>query len=107
MNDTSSEQIEQAVEKIRLKAAGMGPVEGRILLDCGEQNILIDGSGENVAVSVVPMAEADCQVCIKPQLLTDILAGRSDAFTAFTTGKIGINGDMNVAIQLQPMLSGD
>jgi len=107
MNDSNTRQIEQAAEKLSLKAAAMEPIDGRILLDCGEQKILIDGSGERMSVSVVPEAEADCEVRIKPQLLTDILEGQRDAFTEFTTGKIGINGDMSVAVKLQPMLSGD
>ena len=107
MNDTATGQIEQAAEELNRRAAAMEPFDGRILLDCGERKILIDGGGDSMLVSVVPEAEADCEVRIKPQLLTDILGGHRDAFTEFTTGKIGINGDMSVAVKLQPMLAGD
>lgn len=106
MNEVISGSVEEAAEKLRVKAAALKPIGGRVLLDCGEQKILIDGSAEAMRVSVVSQAEADCRVRLKAQLLNDILDGRRKAFMAFATGKIGISGDMSVAVKLQPILSG-
>mgnify|MGYP005839641673 CR=1 FL=1 len=107
MSEVISGLVEEAAEKLRIKSATLKPIGGRVLLDCGEQKILIDGTDNQIQVSVVGQAEADCRVRLKAQLLNDILDGRRKAFMAFATGKIGISGDMSVAIKLQPILSGN
>jgi len=103
----TTDVMEQVMEKLRHRAAGMDAIGGTVLLDFGnDQGILIDGSQSPMDVRNAS-EKADCRVRLGLELLKDILDGRRQAFAAFTTGEIGINGDMSVAIKLQPMLRAD
>ena len=95
--------VEAVAEKLRQRAEKMDAIGGTVLIDCGEEGIFIDGHDSPLSISC-SRQEADCRVRMKLALIDDILEGRRKAFTAFLTGKIGINGDMNVAIKLQPLL---
>ena len=95
--------IATVADKLRLRAEQMDAIGGTVLIDTEEQGIFIDGHSSPLSVTC-SREEADCRVRMKLSLLDDILEGRRKAFTAFMTGKIGINGDMSVAIKLQPLL---
>lgn len=106
----SDELIQQVAEKLRQRGAGAAQIGGTVLLDVGEQGILIDGRETPLQISVKSRdadgshEPADCNVRMSLDLLNDILDGRRKPFTAFVTGQIGINGDMSVAVKLQPLL---
>ena len=95
--------LETVAEKLRRRAEHMGAIGGTVLIDLGDQGIMIDGQTTPLTVSCERQA-ADCRVRMKLPLLDDILEGRKKAFSAFLTGQIGINGDMSVAVKLQPLL---
>ena len=96
-------ELEAVAEKLRQRAEQMGAIGGTVLIDLGEQGIFIDGHSSPLSVSC-ERQDADCRVRMKLALLDDILEGRKKAFGAFLTGQIGINGDMSVAVKLQPLL---
>ena len=50
-------------------------------------------------------APADCTVIVSKADLEAIAQGALDPTTAFMTGKLKINGDMSVAMALQPLLT--
>ena len=84
------------------KAVGEQPVPGKtVTLDLkGEGYIHIDGgtvSNENTP--------ADCTVIVSKDDLVAMTQGDLDPTTAFMTGKLKINGDMSVALSLQPILA--
>jgi len=96
-------ELETVAEKLRRRAEHMSAIGGTVLLDLGEQGIYIDGHTTPLTVHC-ERRDANCRVRIKLALLDDILEGRKKAFAAFLTGQIGINGDMSVAVKLQPLL---
>jgi putative sterol carrier protein len=50
-------------------------------------------------------APADCTIVVAKDDLVAMTKGELDPTTAFMTGKLKINGDMSVAMSLQPLLS--
>lgn len=68
--------------------------------DCGEHGFLVINRRE---VSVQDM-EADCTITISGKNLKKLLMGDLNPMTAFLTGKMKVEGDMSVALQLQTLL---
>ena len=66
----------------------------------GEGYIHIDGG--SVTNENTP---ADCTVIVSKDDLVAMTQGNLDPTTAFMTGKLKINGDMSVAMSLQPLLA--
>ena len=97
-------ELETVAGKLRQRAEQMGAIGGTVLIDLGEQGLFIDGHTTPLTVRC-ERQPADCRVRMKLALLDDILEGRKKAFAAFLTGQIGINGDMSVAVKLQPLLA--
>ncbi len=50
-------------------------------------------------------APADCTVIVKKDDFEKLAKGQLDPTMAFMTGKLKINGDMAVAMKLQPLLA--
>jgi putative sterol carrier protein len=87
----------------RLKqAVAEQPVAGKtVTLDLkGEGYIHI--AGMSVTNDTAP---ADCTVIVSKDDLVAMTQGELDPTTAFMTGKLKINGDMSVAMALQPLLA--
>jgi putative sterol carrier protein len=66
----------------------------------GEGYIYIDGgkvSNENLP--------ADCTVLVSHENFEKLARGDLDPTMAFMTGKLKVNGDMSVAMKLQPLLA--
>jgi putative sterol carrier protein len=84
------------------KAVAEQPVAGKtVTLDLkGEGYIHISGS--SVTNENTP---ADCTVIVSKDDLVAMTQGELDPTTAFMTGKLKINGDMSVAMSLQPLLA--
>jgi putative sterol carrier protein len=84
------------------KAVDQQPVAGKsVTLDLkGEGYIHI--SGASVTNENTP---ADCTVIVSKDDLVAMTQGELDPTSAFMTGKLKINGDMSVAMSLQPLLA--
>lgn len=50
-------------------------------------------------------APADCTIIVSREDLESMVKGELDPTMAFMQGKLKINGDMSVALQLQPLLA--
>ena len=93
--------LEEITARLR-QAVAQQPLAGKtVTVDLkGEGFLHIDGSSvtnEN--------APADCTVIVSKDDLVAMTQGELDPTTAFMTGKLKINGDMAVAMALQPILS--
>jgi putative sterol carrier protein len=85
------------------KAVASQPLAGgkTVTIDLkGEGCVHINGSDVNNEC-----APADCTVIASKDDFVAMATGQMDPTTAFMTGKLKINGDMSVAMSLQPLLS--
>jgi len=93
--------ITALVAELQARLVAIEPLAGDVLLDLGETRVHI----RDHSVEVVPdAAGADCRVRLAYTVLRQILDGERDAFEAFLSGEIATEGDMSVAVQLQPLL---
>jgi putative sterol carrier protein len=95
-----SDVIETAVKALNEKISG-GSFEGsaKFVID-GEGAIVVDQDGaraDDVDTDVTLTADADT--------FEGILSGDTDPTAAFMTGKLAVDGDMGMAMQLGSLLS--
>ena len=93
--------LEEITSRLK-KAVAEQPVAGKtVTIDLrGEGFVHISGS--EVTNDNAP---ADCTVIVSKDDLEAMTRGELDPTTAFMTGKLKINGDMSVAMALQPILA--
>ena len=58
-----------------------------------------------MSVSAGAAEDAGCTIKVTDEDFNGILAGELDATTAFMSGKLMIEGDMSMAMKLQPILA--
>ncbi len=75
----------------------------KFVLD-GAGTIYVDGSGDTNAVSNDD-GDADCTIAMTLEDFQSIAAGTLDATSAYMQGKLKVEGDMGIAMKLQPLLS--
>ncbi|WP_340108192.1 SCP2 sterol-binding domain-containing protein [Pikeienuella sp. HZG-20] len=68
--------------------------------DCGDDGVLIINRREVTREDM----EADCVISLSKKDLKKLLTGDLSPTTAFMTGKIKVDGDLSVALQLQTLL---
>lgn len=93
-----SDVVNAAVEKLNVKIGSFGATAKFIIEN--EGSIMIDGNG-------VRAGDEDAEVTLKASRDTfeGILNGNVNPATAFMTGKLKIDGNMGVAMQLGQALS--
>jgi putative sterol carrier protein len=93
--------VEEITQRLKTAVAGGPGLTKTITVDLkGEGFIHIAGnqvSNEN--------APADCTIIVAREDLESMVRGELDPTMAFMQGKLKINGDMSVALQLQPLLA--
>jgi putative sterol carrier protein len=91
--------VEQIAAKIRERVSGSG--FGRsVKFDLGEDGaIIVDG--ESVTTGA---GDADCTITVSKDDFESIAAGELNPTAAFMQGKMKIDGDMSVAMQLSQVL---
>jgi len=95
-----SEILAAAVEKLNEKLDGNG-INGSIKIEIGGEGALrVDECGASV-----DDAEADCTLTADPETFQGILTGEVDPTSAFMSGKLTVDGDMGVAMQLSSALT--
>lgn len=91
--------IESLADKIRAKA-GDASLPSSVKFDLGDAGVIvIDGS--TVSTTDAP---ADCTITLSKSDLEDLLAGDLSPTAAFMQGKLKVEGDMSVAMQLSQIL---
>ena len=68
--------------------------------DCGDEGLLVINRREVTRDDM----EADCVIRISRKNLEKLMKGKLNPMTAFLTGKMKVEGDASVALQLQTLL---
>lgn len=89
---------EAIAAKMRDKVAASG-FDRSVKFDMGDEVIVIDG--QNVSTADAP---ADCTIRISKENFEELIAGELNPTAAFMTGKIKVEGDMSVAMQLSQLI---
>ncbi|MEL6793533.1 MAG: SCP2 sterol-binding domain-containing protein [Pseudomonadota bacterium] len=95
MSDTQDDIPEKMRE--RVAASDFDKV---MKFDCGDDGVLVINKREVTREDM----EADCTIKISRKNLEKLLKGDLNPMTAFLTGKIKVDGDPAVAMQLQTLL---
>ena len=95
-----SDTLETAVEKLNEKMAG-ADFAGTAKFDIsGEGSIVMDSSGARIADDA-----ADVTLSADAETFQSILEGETDPTSAFMSGKLAVDGDMGMAMQLAGALA--
>jgi len=95
-----SDIVNGAIEKLNEKMAGSefaGTAKFDIL---GEGAVFVDAEGARASDE-----EAEVTMSADAETFVSILAGETDPTSAFMTGKLTVDGDMGVAMQIAQALS--
>lgn len=95
-------QKKMIVEKINEMAASAAPIGSTIKFNLGGNLIHLDGTGSSNVVSQEDK-DAECTISMTSEDFQAMLSGDLNPMMAFMSGKIKIDGDMGVAMQLQSL----
>lgn len=93
--------LEEITTRLK-KAVAEQPVGGKTVTIDLKGDGFVHISGADVTNDNAP---ADCTVIVSKDDLEAMTRGDLDPTTAFMTGRLKINGDMSVAMSLQPILA--
>lgn len=88
--------------KISEMAANAAPIGSSIKFDLGGNIIHLDGTGDSNVVTSEDK-EAACTISMTTEDFQAMTTGDLNPMMAFMGGKIKIDGDMSVAMQLQSL----
>ena len=94
-----SDLIENAVAALSERLDGDLPGTAKFVLG-SEGTIMIDGSGVRAGDEA-----ADVTLTAEPDVFQSILEGETNPTAAFMSGKLTVDGDMGLAMQLASALS--
>ena len=95
-----SDTLETAVSKLNEKMAGSAFAGSAKFEIAGEGSIVLDGAGARVSDEA-----ADVTLSADAETFQSILEGETNPTSAFMSGKLTIDGDMGMAMQLASALS--
>ena len=91
--------LQEIADQIKSKAAGSG--FGRsVKFDLGDDGAVLV-NGETVSTDG---GDAECTIALSKDDMESIMSGDLDATSAFMQGKLKVDGDMSVAMQLSQVL---
>ena len=95
---------ESTMNTMNEKAKTAQPLGSILKLNFGEQQIVIDGTGEANEVSTEDK-EANCTVDVSLEDFNAMLSGDLNPMGAFMAGKMKVKGDPSVAMKLQSLFA--
>lgn len=95
-----SDVLNAALEMLQSKLGGTG-LDGTLKITIEDEGSMrVDDSGASLSEE-----EADCTLTADAETLQGMLAGDVDPTSAFMSGKLQVDGDMSVAMQLGSKLA--
>lgn len=98
--------LDEMTAQMQARVAEKGAIDGKtVKFDFGDDGKLtIDGASDPAVVNNED-ADADCTVVVDKDVFEAIAAGEENAQMAFMSGKLKVEGDMGIAMQLGTLLS--
>lgn len=96
--------LEKVTSEIRDRVGSHSPIEAIIKFDFGEDGVVrIDGKASPTVVDNDD-SDADCTVKTSMETFLEIASGDQNPQMAFMMGKLRVEGDMSLAMQLGSIL---
>jgi len=97
--------LEEMTAEMTTRVAEKGGIDGKVVkFDFGDDGQLtIDGVADPAVVNN-DNGDADCTVIVDKEVFESIAAGEENAQMAFMSGKLKVEGDMGIAMQLGTLL---
>ena len=98
--------LDEITAEMAVRVAKNGAIDGKtVKFNLGDDgNLMIDGTTDPAVVNNDD-GEADCTVVVDKEVFESIAAGEENAQMAFMSGKLKVEGDMGIAMQLGSLLS--
>lgn len=97
--------LEKITEEMRNRVGAHSPLSAIIKFDFGDEGVVrIDGKSSPTVIDNED-ADADCTVKVTMDNFVAIAEGNLNPQMAFMTGKLRVEGDMSLAMQLGSILS--
>lgn len=97
--------LEKITEEMRSRVGAHSPISAIIKFDFGDDGMVrIDGKSSPTVIDNED-SDADCTVKVTMDNFVQIAEGNLNPQMAFMTGKLRVEGDMSLAMQLGSILS--
>lgn len=98
--------LDEITAEMTKRVADKGGIDGKVVkFDFGDDGQLtIDGAADPAGVNNED-GDADCTVVVDLDVFEAIASGEENAQMAFMSGKLKVEGDMGIAMQLGSLLS--
>ena len=97
--------LDEATAVIKNRVGDQAPVAAVILFDFAEDGVILLNGRETPPGVKNERQDADCTIHISLSSFEAMLEGKDNPQMAFMMGRLRVEGDMNVALQLSSILS--